>query len=102
MKVKAVLFGLILVALLFCTTKHNQACVGPPYNYPDPISYPSEHPWQDVQSPPTDDIVTQQISSVSVIVIGPAKMIRIRSSRIKSKSEITEPAPKKIESGHPH
>jgi hypothetical protein len=101
MKVKVVLFGLILIAILFCTTKHNQACVGPPYNYPDPISCPSEHPWQDVKSPPTDDIVIQQISLVSVIVIGPTKMILIRSSQIKSKSEITGTAPKKIESGHP-
>jgi hypothetical protein len=102
MKVKAILFGLILIAILFCTTHHSLAkCVGPPYYISDPISYPSEHPWQDVKFPPTDDIVTQQINRVSVIVIGPAKIILIRSSQIKSKSEIIEPAPKKIEFGHP-
>jgi hypothetical protein len=102
MKGKAIFLGLILIAILFCATHHSHArCVGPPYYYSDPISYPSEHPWQDVESPPTDDIVTQQISSVSVIVIGPAKMILIRSSQIKPKSEITGPAPKMIEFGHP-
>jgi len=99
MKVKAVLFGLILMAILFCTTNHSRAYVAPNYSL-DPLGYPSEHPWQDVESPPTDDIVTQQISCVSVMVIGPAKMILIRSSQIKSMSESTGPAPKKIEFGH--
>ena len=100
MKGKAIFGGLILMAILFCMAYHSQACVGPPYSL-DPLGYPSEHPWQDVKSPPTDSIVIQRISSVSVIVIGPAKMILIRSPQIKSKSEITGPAPKKIEFGHP-
>lgn len=101
MKGKVVLLGLVLIAILFCGINHSRALVRPPNYYSEPISCPSEHPWQDVNSPPTDDIVIPQLSSVSVIVIGPTKMILIRSSQIKSKSEITGPAPKKIEFGHP-
>lgn len=95
MKLKVILFGLILFAILFYMTNHSQACVGPPYFGRD--GYPSEHPWQDVESPPVDDIVTQEINAKSVIVIIPTKMILIRVSQIKSKSEMTGQTPKKIE-----
>lgn len=97
MKIKVIISALILIAIVICLPNRNQAYVGPPYF--DRLGHPDEHPWQDVQSPVDDDILPQQISSGSVIVIISTKMIVIRASQIKSK--MIRQAPKKIEIGNP-
>jgi hypothetical protein len=97
MKVKVVIFALVLIAIVICLPNRNQAYVGPPYF--DRLGHPDEHPWQDVQSPVDDDIVPQQISSGSVIVVISTKIIVIRASQIKS--EMIRQTPKKIEIGNP-
>jgi len=97
MKIKAVIFTLILIAIVISLPNGNQAYVGPPYF--DRYTRPDEHPWQDVQYPVDDDILPQQISSGSVIVVISTKMIVIRASQIKSK--MVRQAPKKIEIGNP-
>ncbi len=72
MKVKAILFGLILMAILFCTAHHNQAkCVGPPYYFSDPISYPSEHPWQHNDSYVPSDSSTYRATHIMILPICP-------------------------------
>ncbi|MCK4386396.1 MAG: hypothetical protein KAW52_09050 [candidate division Zixibacteria bacterium] len=82
MKVKVILFGLVLFGILFCLPNQNQARRGPPYF--DPIDYPNEHPWQDSDSPLIEDeIITPQKSSVIWIMIVPTKITIIRLSQTK-------------------
>jgi len=97
-KVKMSIFALILIAVLICLPKHSQALNSP---YLDWIGYPGEHPWQDQEPPPVDDIMTSAISSEIVIIAIPTKMIMIRPSLIKSKLEKSGQALKKIEFGRP-
>lgn len=99
MKLKVFLFGSILVAALFCISNQSQANVGPPYT--DPISYPSEHPWQDQNYPPGGDVNTFQISRGIVITVIPTQVMVIRAFQIKRNLEMIQPTPKKIELGYP-
>lgn len=99
MKLKVSLLGLILIVILFCMAKQSLAVARPPYF--DGLGYPGEHPWQDVESPIVEAALTSRISSGIVIAVGPTKMIMIRASLIKSNSETTRQAPKKIELGYP-
>ncbi|MCJ7577517.1 MAG: hypothetical protein MUO91_03615 [candidate division Zixibacteria bacterium] len=70
MKVKAILFGLILMAILFCTANHNQAHVGPNYSF-DTLSYPSEHPWQHNHSYVPSDSSTYRATHIMILPICP-------------------------------
>jgi len=70
MKVKAVLFGLILVAILFCTTNHSRAYVAPNYSL-DPLGYPSEHPWQHNDSYEPNDSLGCLTTNVVILPICP-------------------------------
>ena len=97
MKLKAILLGSILVVALFCISNQSQANVGPS----GPISYPSEHPWQDQNTPPGGDVNTFQISRGIVITVIPTKVIVIGAFQIKRNLEMIQPTPKKIELGHP-
>lgn len=102
MKVKAILFALIFILIFICLPNRNQAYVGPPYYGPsDPLGYPSEHPWQDVKSPPGDDINATEINFGIVIIGVPTTVIIIRALQIESNIEITRQTPKKIEFGYP-
>jgi hypothetical protein len=99
MKLKVFLLGSILVATFFCISRQSQANLGPPYT--DPISYPSEHPWQDQGFPPGGDVNTFKISPGIVITVIPTKVTVIRVFQIKPNLEMIQPTPKKIELGHP-
>ena len=53
MKVKALIFALMLIGIFICLPNQNQAYVGPPYF--DPLEHPNEHPWQHDDSPGPGD-----------------------------------------------
>ncbi len=103
MKVKALIFTLMLIGIFICLPNQNQAYVGPPYY--DPLEYPNEHPWQDLESPPSDDINHPEISSIVLIIGFPTKIIMIRTSQakseIKSDIEVSRQTPEGIEFGYP-
>ena len=69
MKGKAIFWGLILMAILFCVTYHSWACVGPP-RYADPLGYPSEHPWQHNDSQGPSDTLGSWTTHIVILPFG--------------------------------
>lgn len=98
MKAKMIIFALILSVVFVYLPNLSQAYVGPPYY---PFGYPSEHPWQDQESPPGEDVNVTDTNFRIVIIGVPTKIIMIRGVQIKSDIEMNRQAPKKIEFGSP-
>jgi hypothetical protein len=99
MKVKVGILALILIGMGVCLPHHTIAVDSP--DYFNLLGYPGEHPWQDLEPPPDDEIMTSGISSGIIIIALRPPMIMIKAPLIKSKTETTGQAPKKIEFGSP-
>lgn len=98
MKVKVVIFALVLIAIVICLPNRNQAYVGPPYF--DRLGYPDEHPWQESDSPPIDaDIITPAISSAIWVIGPPTKIIIIRVPQVKPEVRRPNKAASRIDLG---
>ena len=98
MKVKVIIFALVLIAIVICLPNHNQAYVGPPYF--DRLTHPDEHPWQESDSPPIDDdIITPENSFVIWIIGPPTKIIIIRVSQVKPEVRRPNKAASRIDRG---
>lgn len=99
MKVEAILFGLILIGILFCLPNHSQACVGPPYF--DPLGYPSEHPWQHNDSPgPEDNLDCPTVHIVILPINFSIKAIQLIQGINCTKRSSDRPS--RLESDHVH
>jgi hypothetical protein len=80
MKGKLIPSVLILITFLFCLINLSQARMAP---WADP-RYPSEHPWQDSDSPPRDDNTITPERSPGIWIFGvPTKIIILRISQVK-------------------
>ena len=98
MKVKVVIFALVLIAIVICLPNRNQAYMGPPYF--DRFNRVDEHPWQESDSPPMDyDIITPEISSAIWIFGPPPKMIIIRVTQVKPEVRRPNKAASRIDRG---
>lgn len=97
MKFQVFLLGSILVVALFFINNQSQANVGPPYI--DPITCPSEHPWQDQNSPQAGDVITLKVTPGIIITVIPTKVIMIRTFQITRDLEKVQPL-KKMGMGH--
>ena len=74
MRVKVVIFALVLIGIFVYLPNQNQAYLGPPYC--DRFGYPSEHPWQHDGSPRIQDSLDPVLSRVVVLFVGlPTKAI---------------------------
>jgi hypothetical protein len=68
MKLQVFLWGSILVAALFCLGNQSQANLGPPYI--NPITTPSEHPWQHDNSIEPGDSIYYSTHHIVILPLG--------------------------------
>jgi hypothetical protein len=101
MRVKFVISALILLAVVVCLPRENQAYVGPPYF--DPDGYAGEHPWQHDGSPGPGDSLNHLTARIKAhIVVFPVGINTMAIQLIREANCDTRSSdrPHRVESDH--